>query len=349
MRIFRAPEFLGTRSCWRVLAMLVNLLWAARRAMAALPFTGAISNLFAALLLLLRVRHAPRSGACCRSSNLFAAQGWHSRCRPRSSPGAHQTAPVRSAGLTLLSGRLAAVAAASADPPARRQVGRRGTDQHPDDDADRIVWSWFSSTWRCRSRSSRRQSRAPRWALRCARVMLAFLMMNHATQGDSAGHRVLAMENGLFFAATAQPMACRWSSSSESPRRAGRMLISACSSSDPRAVRQPGPEAPRATEGERGVTRSRGARAAARRRLAARSHRRARRGAAGQRRNQPAYAPRCQALTVRVIVDGPQLALEQQFFVDSFNVSWWRLTAFVGFTTSLFSRPYMRIEHEQAG
>jgi len=52
------------------------------------------------------------------------------------------------------------------------------------------------------------------------------------------------------------------------------------------------------------------------------------------------------ALTVRVIVDGPQLALEQQFFVDSFNVFLVALTAFVGFTTSLFSRPYMRIEHE---
>ncbi len=52
------------------------------------------------------------------------------------------------------------------------------------------------------------------------------------------------------------------------------------------------------------------------------------------------------ALTVRVIVDGPQLALEQQFFVDPFNVFLVALTAFVGFTTAIFSRPYMRIEHE---
>jgi len=50
------------------------------------------------------------------------------------------------------------------------------------------------------------------------------------------------------------------------------------------------------------------------------------------------------ALTARVIVNGPLLVLERQFFVDSFNVFLVALTAFVGFTTSIFSRPYMRIE-----
>jgi hydrogenase-4 component F len=50
------------------------------------------------------------------------------------------------------------------------------------------------------------------------------------------------------------------------------------------------------------------------------------------------------ALTVRVIASGSLLALERQFFVDSFNVFLVALTAFVGFTTSIFSRPYMRIE-----
>ena len=49
-------------------------------------------------------------------------------------------------------------------------------------------------------------------------------------------------------------------------------------------------------------------------------------------------------LTARVIADGPMLALEEQFFVDPFNVFLVALTAFVAFTTSLFSRPYMRIE-----
>jgi len=53
------------------------------------------------------------------------------------------------------------------------------------------------------------------------------------------------------------------------------------------------------------------------------------------------------ALTVRVITDGPLLVLDRQFFVDSFNVFLVALTAFVGFTTSIFSVPYMRIEQER--
>ncbi len=36
----------------------------------------------------------------------------------------------------------------------------------------------------------------------------------------------------------------------------------------------------------------------------------------------------------------------EQFFIDAFNVFLVTLTAFVGLTTSLFSRPYMRIEAE---
>jgi len=54
------------------------------------------------------------------------------------------------------------------------------------------------------------------------------------------------------------------------------------------------------------------------------------------------------ALTARVIADGPSTALEEQLFVDPFNVVLVALTAFVGFTTALFSRPYMRTE-EHAG
>ena len=49
-------------------------------------------------------------------------------------------------------------------------------------------------------------------------------------------------------------------------------------------------------------------------------------------------------LTVRVISRGPFTAGNAQFFVDPFNVFLVALTAFVAFTTSLFSRPYMRIE-----
>jgi hydrogenase-4 component F len=52
------------------------------------------------------------------------------------------------------------------------------------------------------------------------------------------------------------------------------------------------------------------------------------------------------ALTVRVISGGPLLVADKLFFVDPFNVFLVALTAFVGFTTAIFSRPYMRIEHE---
>ncbi|HUN25055.1 MAG TPA: hydrogenase 4 subunit F [Steroidobacteraceae bacterium] len=50
------------------------------------------------------------------------------------------------------------------------------------------------------------------------------------------------------------------------------------------------------------------------------------------------------ALTVRVIGHGQVLLAHEQFFVDPFNVFLVALTAFVGFTTALFSRPYMRTE-----
>jgi hydrogenase-4 component F len=49
-------------------------------------------------------------------------------------------------------------------------------------------------------------------------------------------------------------------------------------------------------------------------------------------------------LVARVVRFGPLLVGHEQFFVDSFNVFLVALTAFVGFTTAIFSRPYMRIE-----
>jgi hydrogenase-4 component F len=52
------------------------------------------------------------------------------------------------------------------------------------------------------------------------------------------------------------------------------------------------------------------------------------------------------ALTVRVIGEGNLTVAYEQFFIDPFNVFLVTLTAFVGWTTSLFSRPYMRIERE---
>ena len=50
------------------------------------------------------------------------------------------------------------------------------------------------------------------------------------------------------------------------------------------------------------------------------------------------------ALVARVVAGGPFEASHAQFFVDPLNVFLVALTAFVGMTTALFSRPYMRIE-----
>jgi len=53
-------------------------------------------------------------------------------------------------------------------------------------------------------------------------------------------------------------------------------------------------------------------------------------------------------LTARIVGEGPIRVFNEMFFVDSFNVFLVALTALVGFTTSLFSRSYMRNE-EHAG
>lgn len=52
-------------------------------------------------------------------------------------------------------------------------------------------------------------------------------------------------------------------------------------------------------------------------------------------------------LTAQVVADGPVMGIQEQFFVDPLNVFLVALTAFVGFTTALFSRPYMRFERER--
>jgi hydrogenase-4 component F len=51
-------------------------------------------------------------------------------------------------------------------------------------------------------------------------------------------------------------------------------------------------------------------------------------------------------LTAQIIADGPVFAYGNLFFVDALNVFLVTLTAFVGFTTSLFARPYMRVERD---
>jgi len=53
------------------------------------------------------------------------------------------------------------------------------------------------------------------------------------------------------------------------------------------------------------------------------------------------------ALAAKVVGQGSLVLLSELFFVDAFNVFLVTLTAFVGFTTSLFSRAYMRVEQER--
>lgn len=58
------------------------------------------------------------------------------------------------------------------------------------------------------------------------------------------------------------------------------------------------------------------------------------------------FAAAC-VLTAQVIAQGPALVLEGQFFIDPLNVFLVTLTAFVGLTTAVFSRPYMRVEQDR--
>jgi hydrogenase-4 component F len=51
-------------------------------------------------------------------------------------------------------------------------------------------------------------------------------------------------------------------------------------------------------------------------------------------------------MTAQIINGGPMLVWEQQFFIDPLNVFLVTLTCFVGLTTAIFSRPYMRVEQD---
>ena len=57
------------------------------------------------------------------------------------------------------------------------------------------------------------------------------------------------------------------------------------------------------------------------------------------------FAAAC-ILTVRIIDSGPMLAWDREFYIDPLNVFLVTLTAFVGLTTSIFSRPYMQVERD---
>lgn len=52
------------------------------------------------------------------------------------------------------------------------------------------------------------------------------------------------------------------------------------------------------------------------------------------------------AMTAQVISHGPMFVWQREFFIDPLNVFLVTLTAFVGLTTAIFSRPYMRVEED---
>jgi len=58
------------------------------------------------------------------------------------------------------------------------------------------------------------------------------------------------------------------------------------------------------------------------------------------------FAAAC-ALTIRVVRDGPVFAWDHAVYLDALNVFLVALTAFVGLTTAIFSRPYMRTERDR--
>jgi len=51
-------------------------------------------------------------------------------------------------------------------------------------------------------------------------------------------------------------------------------------------------------------------------------------------------------LTAQIINHGPAFVWDKQFYIDPLNVFLVTLTAFVGLTTAIFSRPYMRVEQD---
>ena len=126
MRIFRAPEFLGTAF---LLAVLGDARQPAARqlgldAMTGLPLYAQLINLFAAILLLLAFAMLTQRRVL-SLVNLFAAQGLALGVSTAIVAFAHRPAASLRIGGTHAGaqGRAAAVAAAPADPQARRASG----------------------------------------------------------------------------------------------------------------------------------------------------------------------------------------------------------------------------------
>jgi len=184
-------------------------------------------------------------------------------------------------------------------------------------------------------------------ALAC--VLLSFLMMITRAKAVPQVIGFLSMENSLFFAATRRHQ--RHADAGRARHRAGRSDgfpdPGRVHVPDPRAVRQPGHPAPRASA--RGLTMLPLTLLLCLPILGA-----ALLGAIGHRDiGAEINVVVCAATTVCALWLAADVArgasilmFNELFFIDPLNVFLVTLTAFVGLTTSIFSRPYMRIERD---
>ena len=162
------------------------------------------------------------------------------------------------------------------------------------------------------------------------------------------------MENGLFFAATSAHLRhADGGRARHRARRAGRHADPRrVHVPDPRAVRQPRHPPPREAEGKTDVGDALSPRPRHRRWSAASSLalRRASRDSPATSTSgvQPGtFVAAMRADRRASIADGPAArAATSEFFIDPLNVFLVALTAFVGLTTAIFSRPYMRVEQD---
>ena len=220
--------------------------------MTGVPLHAQLINVLAALLLLLAFAMLAQRRVL-TLINLFAAQGL--ALAVSTGIVAYATAQPHlywSAGLTLgAQGRRAAVAAPPAHPQARRPLGVREPDQHPDDDADRHRARRLLVQPGAADRAARQHGDARDAGHRAGQRHAVVPDDDHAAQGDSAGDRLpVDGERPVLRGDQRDLRHADGRRARHRTRRAGRdahprrVLLP-----DPRAVRQPRPAAHGEAEG----------------------------------------------------------------------------------------------------
>ncbi len=248
-----------------------------------------------------RVRDAGAAARAVADQPVRACRASRSPSRPRSSPTARtsRTCTGRPGSRWRSRSLLLPLAPAPADPQARRQVGRRGPDQHPDDDADRHRAGRVRVQPRAADLAARQHGDAGDAGHRDGQRDAVVPDDDHAPQGDPAGRRLPGDgERPVLRRDQRDLRHADGGRARHRARRAGRhahprrVLLP-----DPRAVRQPRPQAPGEAQRGRSEPRSQGWRRRSRSLvlglplaggLVLARDRPPRRGAGGQRRVQPA-------------------------------------------------------------